>query len=68
MPSRLPTDHFDDFFRPLDAEMGFSLNVNLGGFVDEVRRVSADFRVRTWPMGTAWGRGREPNLATQHGR
>ncbi len=39
--------HFDDFFRPLDGEMGFSLNVNLGGFVEEVRRVSRDFEVRT---------------------
>ncbi len=39
--------HFDDFFRPLDGEMGFSLNVNLGGFVEEVRRVSRDFTVRT---------------------
>ena len=47
--------HFDDFFRPLDREMGFSLNVNLGGFVEEVRRASADFCVRTLPIGTAWG-------------
>lgn len=39
--------HFDDFFRPLDEAMGFSLNVNLGGFVEEVRRVSSDFRVHT---------------------
>jgi L-ascorbate metabolism protein UlaG (beta-lactamase superfamily) len=42
--------HFDDFFRPLGAEMGFSLNVNLGGFVEEVRRVSADFTVTTLEM------------------
>lgn len=39
--------HFDDFFRPLDAPMGFSVNVDVAGFVDEVRRVSADFTVRT---------------------
>jgi L-ascorbate metabolism protein UlaG (beta-lactamase superfamily) len=39
--------HFDDFFRPLEKELGFSLNVNLGGFVEEVRRVSSDFSVRT---------------------
>jgi L-ascorbate metabolism protein UlaG (beta-lactamase superfamily) len=39
--------HFDDFFRPLGAKMGFSLNVNLGGFVEEVRRVSGDFTVGT---------------------
>jgi L-ascorbate metabolism protein UlaG (beta-lactamase superfamily) len=48
--------HLDDFFRPLDGEMGFSLNVNLGGFVDDVRRVSTDFQVRTIPIGTVWGR------------
>jgi L-ascorbate metabolism protein UlaG (beta-lactamase superfamily) len=39
--------HYDDFFRPLDAEAGFSLNVNLGGFVEEVERVSKDFRIST---------------------
>lgn len=39
--------HFDDFFRPLDAELGFSLNVNFGGFVEEVERVSRDFTIRT---------------------
>jgi L-ascorbate metabolism protein UlaG (beta-lactamase superfamily) len=46
--------HFDDFFRPLGAEMGFSLNVNLGGFVEEVRRVSADFAVRTLAPCEPW--------------
>jgi L-ascorbate metabolism protein UlaG (beta-lactamase superfamily) len=46
--------HFDDFFRPLDGKMGFSLNVNLGGFVEEVRRVSADFTVRTLPISHVW--------------
>ncbi|MDJ0786159.1 MAG: MBL fold metallo-hydrolase [Myxococcota bacterium] len=39
--------HFDDFHRPVAGEMGFSLNVNLGGFVEEVERVSRDFEVRT---------------------
>jgi L-ascorbate metabolism protein UlaG (beta-lactamase superfamily) len=38
----IPT-HYDDFFRPLDAAMEFSMNVNLTGFADEVRSVSADF-------------------------
>jgi hypothetical protein len=35
--------------------MGFSLNVNLGGFVEEVQRVSADFRVRTLPIRATGG-------------
>ncbi len=39
--------HFDDFFRPLGGEPGFSFNVNLGGFVEEVERVSRDFAVHT---------------------
>ena len=46
--------HFDDFFRPLDAKMGFSLNVNLGGFFDEVRRVSPDFVVKTLAPFRPW--------------
>lgn len=40
----IPT-HYDDFFRPLDAAMEFSMNVNLTGFADEVRSVSADFSI-----------------------
>lgn len=39
--------HFDDFFRPLDAPMAMSLNVNLAGFADEVGAVSRDFEIRT---------------------
>lgn len=54
-PKVVVPHHFDDFFRPLGAPMGFSLNVNLGGFVEEVRRVSGDFQVRTLPPLTPWG-------------
>ena len=39
--------HHDDFFRPIDRPMGFSLNVDLAGFTDEVRRVSRDFTIHT---------------------
>lgn len=46
-PRTIIPHHFDDFFRPLGAEMGFSLNVNFGGFAEEVDRVSRDFRIRT---------------------
>jgi len=42
----VPT-HYDDFFRPLEQPMGFSMNVNLAGFTDEVRAVSRDFELRT---------------------
>jgi hypothetical protein len=40
--------HHDNFFLPVDAPMGFSFNVNFGGFVEEVRRISADFEVRVF--------------------
>ena len=53
-PRVIIAHHFDNFFRPLDAEMGFSLNVNLGGFLDEVRGVSADFKVRTLALTQTW--------------
>jgi L-ascorbate metabolism protein UlaG (beta-lactamase superfamily) len=39
--------HWDDFFRPLDAPVGFSLNVDVAGFLDEVAAVSKDFELRT---------------------
>ena len=40
--------HHDNFFLPLDEPMGFSFNVNFGGFAEEVRRVSADLDVRVF--------------------
>jgi len=43
--------HYDDFFRPLDRPMGFTVDVDVAGFVDEVARVSADFAVRTLRIG-----------------
>lgn len=44
-PRTVIVHHHDNFFLPLEAPMGFSFNVNLGGFVEEVRRVSNDFEV-----------------------
>jgi L-ascorbate metabolism protein UlaG (beta-lactamase superfamily) len=38
--------HHDDFFRPLEAPMQLSFNVNVSGFVDEVARVSRSLEVR----------------------
>ncbi len=46
-PSVVVPGHYDDFFRPLSAPMGFSFNVNLAGFVDEVAAVSRDVHVAT---------------------
>lgn len=46
-PRTIVASHFDDFFRPIDAPMGFSTNVNLAAFPDEVAAVSSDFAVTT---------------------
>lgn len=46
-PTMVIPHHFDDFFRGVDEHMGFSLNVNLGGFVEELQKVSKDIPVHT---------------------
>lgn len=46
-PRVIVPHHHDDFHRPVDGEMGFSWNVNFGGFVEEVAKVSRDFEVRS---------------------
>lgn len=43
--------HYDDFFRPLEAPQGFTPDVDLTGFVEEVSRVSSEFQVRTPLLG-----------------
>jgi L-ascorbate metabolism protein UlaG (beta-lactamase superfamily) len=55
-PRVVVASHFDDFFRALEDPMGFSLNVNLAAFPDEIAAVSADFRPATLaPMRTVSG-------------
>ena len=46
-PKLVVAHHHDDFFRPLDGPMGFSFNVNLGGFVEEVAAADPHLPVRT---------------------
>jgi L-ascorbate metabolism protein UlaG (beta-lactamase superfamily) len=46
-PRVIVPSHYDDFFRPLDRPMGFSFNVNVSAFPDEVRKVSRDFSIAT---------------------
>ncbi len=46
-PRQIVASHFDDFLRPIDAPLGYSINVNLAALPEEIRRVSADFRVAT---------------------
>lgn len=45
-PRVIIAHHHDDFFRPLEAAMQFSFNVNFSGFVDEVASVTRDLDVR----------------------
>ncbi len=45
----IPT-HYDDFFRPLSGEPGFTTNVNLAHVPDEIRAVSRDIAVAALPL------------------
>jgi len=44
-PRTVVASHFDDFFKPIDTPIGFSTNVNLAAFPEEVAGVSGDFAV-----------------------
>jgi L-ascorbate metabolism protein UlaG (beta-lactamase superfamily) len=56
-PRVVVASHFDDFFRTLDQPAGFSLNVNLAAFPEEVAAVSGDFAVVALPAFSALGPG-----------
>ncbi len=49
-PRTIVASHFDDFFRPLDAPLGFSTNVNLAAVPGEIAAVSGDFTTATLPL------------------
>lgn len=44
-PSVVVASHFDDFFRPLSAPVGFTTNVNLTAFPDEIAAISRTITV-----------------------
>jgi L-ascorbate metabolism protein UlaG (beta-lactamase superfamily) len=46
-PKLVIPHHYDDFFRPLDDELSFSLNVNLSSFIEDAKRVSRDVAIGT---------------------
>jgi L-ascorbate metabolism protein UlaG (beta-lactamase superfamily) len=54
-PARIVPTHYDDFFRPIDAPLRFSLNVDLTGFADEVHRASRDLPIATLELGAPVG-------------
>ena len=51
-PKTIVASHFDDFFRPADAPLGFSLNVNLAAFPEEIEAVTRDVTVAAMTPGT----------------
>ena len=68
-PSLVVAHHHDDFFRPLDADMGFSFNVNLGGFVEDMASVAPGVEVVTMTHGRPIGGGRsDDDIATDGAR
>ncbi len=44
-PAVVVANHFDDFFRPLSAPLGFSTNVNLSALPEEISAVSREIAV-----------------------
>jgi L-ascorbate metabolism protein UlaG (beta-lactamase superfamily) len=48
-PRVVVASHFDDFFRALGSPQGFSLNVNLAAFPEEIAQVSRDFTAAALP-------------------
>jgi L-ascorbate metabolism protein UlaG (beta-lactamase superfamily) len=56
-PRVVLASHFDDFLRPLDSPQGFSLNVNLAAFPDEIAQVSRDFLPAALPAFAPVGAG-----------
>ncbi len=46
-PGLLVPHHLDDFFAPIDAPMGLSLNIDVSGFVDDAHRVDPSLDIAT---------------------
>ncbi len=50
-PAVVVPNHYDNFYRSLDAPLGFVLGADLVGFREEVRAVSSDIAVRSLAIG-----------------
>jgi L-ascorbate metabolism protein UlaG (beta-lactamase superfamily) len=57
-PRIVVASHFDDFLRPLGAPLGFSLNVNLAAWPEEIAAVSNDFIAAALPAPAGCTGGR----------
>jgi L-ascorbate metabolism protein UlaG (beta-lactamase superfamily) len=49
-PHTIVPTHYDDFFRPLDADLGLTTNVNLAQVPDEIAAVSRQIAVTALPV------------------
>ncbi|UTI66314.1 MBL fold metallo-hydrolase [Paraconexibacter antarcticus] len=54
-PDVVVASHFDDFLRPVDAPTGFSLNVNLAVWPEEIAAVGRDIGVAALPAPVSGG-------------
>ncbi len=54
-PHTVVPTHYDDFFRPLDAPLGFTTNVNLARVPDEIGAVSREVSVAALPVAGGAG-------------
>ena len=52
-PHTIVPTHYDDFFRPIDADLGLTTNVNLAQVPDEIAGVSRDIAVTALPIARA---------------
>ena len=53
-PGLVVPHHLDDFFAPIDGPMGLSLNIDVGGFVEDVARVDPSLAVATLSPFRPW--------------
>ena len=57
-PKLVVAQHHDDFFRPVESPMGYSFNVNLGGFAEDVAAFDPHLPVRVLqPLEAVTGAG-----------
>ncbi len=64
-PSIVVASHFDDFFRPVDAPLGFSTNVNLSAWPDEIAAVSREITVAAMRPFEVLRGGEPPSSSSQ---
>jgi L-ascorbate metabolism protein UlaG (beta-lactamase superfamily) len=54
-PQTIVPTHYDDFFRPIDADLGLTTNVNLARVPEEIAGISRDIAVTALPIARVSG-------------